>query len=112
MNLQQSLQSFLFFTLAGLFEIGGGWLIWLWIKGGRTWFFGLAGMLLLIGFGLIMTLVPANFGRAYAAYGGIFVIMSLLWGWGIDTHPPDLYDIAGTMMILLGVGMMLYWPRH
>lgn len=109
----QGSQTFLlYFTLAGLFEIGGCSLIWLWLKEQRPFGWGLAGAVLLIGFGLIMTLAPANFGRSYAAYGGVFVALSLFWGWWIDKQPPDIYDMAGVLMVLLGVGVMLYWPRH
>ena len=47
-------------------------------------------------YGVIATLQPANFGRTYAAYGGVFVIMALLWGWMVDKIKPDLYDVIGT----------------
>ncbi|HEY9842379.1 MAG: YnfA family protein [Candidatus Sericytochromatia bacterium] len=111
MKLFQAMAPLLYFTLAGLCEIGGGYLIWLWLKEHRPVSFGLAGAVLLIAFGYVMTMLPANFGRSYAAYGGIFVAMSLLWGWLIDKQLPDLFDLMGVTMVLLGVGVMIYWPR-
>jgi small multidrug resistance family-3 protein len=74
------------FVAAGLAEIGGGYLIWRWLREGAPWWAGLIGAAVLIGYGMIPTLQRSNFGRVYAAYGGVFVIMSLLWGWGLDRH--------------------------
>ncbi|MCL5045867.1 MAG: YnfA family protein, partial [Actinobacteria bacterium] len=82
-------KSVLFFVLAGLFEIGGGYLVWLWLREGRSAWLGLAGAAVLILYGIIPTLQPANFGRVYATYGGIFIVLSLLWGWRIDGVAPD-----------------------
>ena len=71
------------FAAAGLAEIGGGYLIWRWLREGASWPVGLAGAVILVGYGVIPTFQSsADFGRVYAAYGGVFVIMSLLWGWG------------------------------
>jgi len=50
--------------------------------------------------------------RIYATYGGIFVVMSLLWGWIFDKIPPDFYDIIGALIILIGVSIIYYWPRE
>lgn len=55
-------------------------------------------------YGIIPTLQDANFDRVYAAYGGIFVVMSVLWGYGIDGVKPDIWDISGAMIVLSGVG--------
>src|SRR5262245_57123118 len=68
---------------AGLTEIGGGYLMWLWWRDGRAWPFGLLGAAVLILYGIIPTYQAAHFGRVYAAYGGVFVVLSVLWGWGI-----------------------------
>jgi small multidrug resistance family-3 protein len=67
------------FIAAGLAEIGGGYLVWRWLREGSPWPVGLAGAVILVIYGVIPTLQPAtdNFGRVYAAYGGVFVIMSL-----------------------------------
>ena len=96
------------FILAGLAEIGGGWLVWQWLRVGRSWPLGLAGAILLILYGIIPTWQPeTHFGRVYAAYGGVFVILSLLWGWCIDGWLPDRYDLVGASVVLIGVAIML-----
>ncbi|MDX2253194.1 MAG: YnfA family protein, partial [Nitrospira sp.] len=69
------------FVLAGLCEIGGGYLVWLAMREGKHWSYGAAGAAILILYGVIPTLQPAHFGRVYAAYGGMFILLSLLWGW-------------------------------
>jgi len=63
-------------------------------------------------YGAIPTLQPANFGRVYAAYGGIFVILSIVWGWQIDKIAPDKFDLLGAWIVLLGVVVILYAPRN
>ncbi len=99
------------FLLAGLMEIGGGYLVWLWLREGRGVFLGVAGGLLLFLYGVVPTFQLAHFGRVYAAYGGVFVILSVLWGWWIDGRVPDRFDVIGTTLCLVGVGIMMYWPR-
>lgn len=105
------LKSLLYFLLAGFCEIGGGYLVWLWLREGKSFGFALAGWLLLILYGIVPALQLANFGRVYAAYGGVFIILSLLWGWKIDRVPPDLPDWIGCFLITLGVVIMMYYPR-
>lgn len=104
-------QSILFFLLAGLCEIGGGYLVWLWLRDGRSLWIGGAGGLLLMLYGVVHTLQPASFGRVYAAYGGVFIVLSLLWGWQVDQTPPDRFDLIGAGIALLGVLVIIYWPR-
>lgn len=99
------------FVLAGLMEIGGGYLVWLWLREGRAFFLGALGGLLLFLYGVVPTLQPAHFGRVYAAYGGVFVVLSLLWGWWVDGRPPDRADIAGAALCAIGVAVIMYWPR-
>lgn len=105
------LKSISYFILAGLFEIGGGYLLWLWLREGKSISYGFWGAIILIFYGVIPTLQPASFGRVYAAYGGIFIILSILWGWGIDKVSPDKFDIIGGLISLLGVLIIMYWPR-
>ena len=99
------------FALAGLCEIGGGYLVWLWLRNHRSVFLGVAGGLVLFVYGILPTFQPSHFGRVYAAYGGVFVVLSLLWGWWIDGHRPDAPDVAGGLICLVGVGIIMYWPR-
>lgn len=102
--------AFLFF-LAGLAEIGGGYLVWLWLRERWPLLYGVLGGVVLFIYGVIPTLQPANFGRVYAAYGGVFVVMSLLWGWLIDKTRPDLYDLVGGIIVVAGVGLIMFGPR-
>lgn len=68
------------FVLAGLAEIGSGYLVWRWLRAGAAWPVGLAGAVILVGYGIVPTFQRhADFGRTYAAYGGVFVVMSLLF---------------------------------
>ncbi len=104
-------QSLLFFGLAGLCEIGGGYLIWLWLKEGKGGWSGLVGGLILVLYGIIATFQPTTFGRTYAAYGGVFIVMALGWGWLVDGKRPDLFDLVGGSIVLIGVLVIMFWPR-
>jgi small multidrug resistance family-3 protein len=101
---------FLFF-LAALFEIGGGYLVWLWLRENKGLTYGFLGGLTLAVYGIIPTFQPAHFGRVYAAYGGIFIVSSLIWGAFVDKKRPDKYEIIGALIALLGVFIMFYIPR-
>lgn len=105
------LKSIGYFILAGLLEIGGGYLIWLWLREGKEISYAIGGAVILILYGVVPTLQPANFGRVYAAYGGVFIVLSILWGWGIDKVAPDRCDIIGGMISLAGVLIIMYGPR-
>jgi len=99
------------FVLAGLCEIGGGWLIWKWLRDGKPGWWGLIGGVVLILYGVVPTLQPAHFARVYAVYGGFFIVLSLLWGWWFDGKVPDRFDVFGAVISLAGVCFMMYWPR-
>ncbi len=81
-------KSLLYFLAAGLCEIGGGYLVWLWLREGRSVWLAAVGAAVLVLYGVIPTFQPANFGRVYAAYGGVFVALSILWGWRVDGVAP------------------------
>ena len=105
----ENIKSIFYFLLAGVFEIGGGYLIWLWLRQGKSLIYGIIGALVLILYGIIPTLQPenSNFGRVYATYGGIFIVLSILWGWKVDNIIPDKFDLIG----LIGVLIIMYAPR-
>jgi small multidrug resistance family-3 protein len=65
----------------------------------------------LILYGIIPTYQEANFGRVYAAYGGVFVLLSIVWGWVIDQIAPDFYDLLGGFICLVGVTIIMYMPH-
>jgi small multidrug resistance family-3 protein len=99
------------FVIAGLAEIGGGWLIWQAIREGRPLSWGVLGGLVLVFYGIIPTFQrEAAFGRVYAAYGGIFIVLSLLWAWRVDGWQPDRTDLLGALVALIGV-VIIMWPR-
>lgn len=100
-----------YFVLAGIFEIGGGYLVWLWLREGKPIGYALTGAVILVLYGVVPTLQPAHFGRVYAAYGGVFIVLSILWGWKIDHIAPDRYDLIGGGIALIGVCIIMYWPR-
>jgi len=104
-------KSLFYFFLAGLFEIGGGYLIWLWLRESKPMWLGALGAVALVLYGVIPTLQPAQFGRVYAAYGGVFILMAMFWGWKVDGLLPDRYDLIGVSLALLGVLIIMYWPR-
>jgi small multidrug resistance family-3 protein len=104
-------QSVFLFFLAGLAEIGGGYLMWVWLRRSEPIFLGVIGAAVLVLYGVIPTFQPAHFGRVYAAYGGVFVVMALAWSWLVDKRPPDLYDVLGGLVVVAGVGIIMYWPR-
>ena len=100
------------FILAGLFEIGGGYLVWLWIREQRSAWLGLIGFALLALYGVVPVFQPPEhpFGRVYAVYGAVFIILSVLWGWKIDQEIPDHRDWLGMSICLMGALIMI-WPR-
>lgn len=106
------MRSVLLFLLAGLCEIGGGYLVWLWLRESRGVWLGVIGFVFLASYGVVPIFQPNEhpFGRIYAAYGAVFIILSVLWGWGIDRRSPDLRDLGGAAICLLGATIMM-WPR-
>ncbi len=111
MPIEKIARSVFLFLLAGLCEIGGGWLVWQWLREGRGFSWGLLGAIVLIAYGIVPTFQPAHFGRVYATYGGFFIVLSLLWGWILDGNTPDRFDLIGAAVSLIGVSIIMYWPR-
>ncbi|MCW7470051.1 YnfA family protein [Leptospira kanakyensis] len=101
----------LVFFLAGLCEIGGGYLIWLWIRENKSIFIGILGFIILGFYGVVATYQPTNFARTYATYGGIFIVMSLAWAWKFDQFVPNRFDIIGASIALIGVMIIFFAPR-
>lgn len=106
-------RSVLLFILAAVAEIGGAWLIWQGLREHRGWIWMGAGIVALGAYGFVATLQPdAHFGRILAAYGGVFVAGSLLWGMALDGFRPDRWDVVGALICLIGVAVIMYAPRN
>jgi small multidrug resistance family-3 protein len=102
-------RSIALFVAAALAEIGGAYLIWLGLKEHRGLLFVGLGAMALTLYGVIASFQPSNeFGRVLAAYGGVFVAGSLLWGVVFDDFRPDRADVAGALVCLAGVGIIMY----
>jgi len=107
-----TVRSIALFVVAAVAEIGGAYLMWQAIKEGRGVLFALAGAAALAGYGAVAALQPdANFGRVLAAYGGVFIVGSLVWGVIFDGFRPDRYDVAGAIACLVGIAVIMYAPR-
>jgi small multidrug resistance family-3 protein len=105
-------RSVLLFVLAALAEIGGAWLVWQGVREQRGLLWAGAGVVALGMYGFVATLQPdAHFGRILAAYGGVFVVGSLLWGVVLDGFRPDRFDLIGAALCLVGVVVIMYAPR-
>ncbi len=105
------LKSILIFIIAGFCEVIGCFLIWAWMREGKPLYYGIFGFIILLLYGLISCLQTDNFARNFAAYGGFFIILSLLWAWKYDQFIPDKFDWIGCFFILVGVVVIFYAPR-
>ena len=106
------LRSAALFVLAALLEIGGAWLVWQGVRENKGWLWAAGGVLALGAYGFVATFQPdAHFGRVLAAYGGIFVAGSILWGVVADGYRPDRSDSKGAHLFLAGMAVIMYAPR-
>ncbi|MCW2581582.1 MAG: hypothetical protein JWQ53_372 [Klenkia sp.] len=107
-----TLRSIALFALAAVLEIGGAWLVWQGVREHRGWSWIGAGVVALGLYGLTAAQQPdAAFGRVLAAYGGVFIVGSLLWAAVADGFRPDRWDVTGALVCLVGVGLIMYAPR-
>lgn len=112
MDASAIIKSLALFAVAGLAEIGGGYLVWQWLRVGKSVWIGLLGGAILILYGVIPTLqTESAFGRVYAAYGGIFIVLSIAWGVIFDGWRPDRFDLIGAGIALVGV-ILIMWGRN
>lgn len=100
------------YAAAALAEIGGCFAFWAWARLGRSAFWLLPGLVALALFaGLLTRVESAAAGRAYAAYGGVYIAASLLWLWLVEGARPDRWDLSGAAICLAGAALILYGPR-
>ncbi len=96
------------FVLAGLCEIGGGYLVWGWMREHKPLLWALLGAAILAAYGVVAALQPiTEFGRVYVAYGGIFITLSLAWDIVVDGFRPDKWDLVGAAICIVGVFIMV-----
>jgi small multidrug resistance family-3 protein len=102
-------RSIALFAAAALAEIGGAYLVWLGLREHKGALFVALGALTLALYGVVATFQPSHeFGRVLAAYGGVFIVGSLLWGVAFDGFHPDRADVIGATICLAGVGVIMY----
>jgi small multidrug resistance family-3 protein len=107
------MNSLLWYTLAALGEIGGCFAFWAWLRMHKSPLWLIPGIGALIVFALALTRIDtAHAGRAYAAYGGVYILASILWLRGAEGVVPDRWDIMGALISLAGAGVILFVPRH
>jgi small multidrug resistance family-3 protein len=100
------------YAAAALAEIAGCFAFWAWLRLDRSPLWILPGLLSLTLFAWLLTLVDSSAaGRAYAAYGGVYIAASLLWLWIVEATRPDRWDVIGAAVCLLGAGIILLGPR-
>jgi small multidrug resistance family-3 protein len=104
--------SFLIYAGAALAEIAGCFAFWAWLRLGRSAWWAAPGLASLAVFALLLTRVESDLaGRAYAAYGGVYIAASLAWLFAVERQAPDRWDLAGAAVCLIGAGLILYGPR-
>jgi small multidrug resistance family-3 protein len=99
------------FIIAALCEIGGAYLVWQWQRNDKPVLMALVGVIVLFLYSLIQTAQAFSFGRVFAAYGGIFIVTALCWGWIVDGHTPDRWDWIGSALCLFGAAIIVAVPR-
>ena len=104
--------NYVWFFLAALFEIAGCYGFWMWLRQGKSAWWALPAILSLVLFALLLTKVEAAYaGRAYAAYGGVYIVASIGWLWLVEQRAPDRWDLLGAAICLVGAGVILLGPR-
>lgn len=106
------MSSFFIYAAAALAEIAGCFAFWAWLRSGASALWVIPGTACLVVFALLLTFIPTEAaGRAFAAYGGIYILASLAWMWGVEGVRPDRFDVTGAAMCLAGAAIILLAPR-
>jgi small multidrug resistance family-3 protein len=106
------MKTYLAFAVAALAEIAGCFAFWAWLRQDRSWIWLAPGMVALALFAYLLTLAESEAaGRAYAAYGGIYIVAAILWLWGFEGHRPDRWDVVGAAVCLVGSAIIMFAPR-
>lgn len=100
------------FLLTAVAEIVGCYLPYLWLREGRSAWLLIPAALSLALFAWLLTLHPTAAGRVYAAYGGVYIFVAILWLWGVDGIRPTTWDVVGSLVALVGMGIIMFAPRN
>ena len=106
------LKTFGLFVLTAIAEIVGCYLPYLWLKQGKSIWLLLPAAVSLGLFAWLLSLHPTAAGRVYAAYGGVYIFVAILWLWGVDGIRPGVWDVVGSMVALLGMSIIMFAPRQ
>src|SRR5260370_11260986 len=101
------------YVAAAFLEIGGCFAFWAWLRLGASALWTVPGLLALALFAWLLTLVEVDAaGRAYAAYGGIYIAATLVWLWLVEGTRPDRLDVTGVVVCLVGAAIILFVPHR
>jgi small multidrug resistance family-3 protein len=111
--MQNHMATAFLYISAATAEIAGCFAFWAWLRLDRSIWWLAPGVVALVAFAYLLTLSPSeNAGRAYAAYGGVYIVASFLWLWIVEGRLPDRWDIIGGALALAGAAIILFGPRH
>ncbi len=106
------LKTIALFVITALAEIVGCYLPYLWLKEDKSIFLLIPSAVSLTLFAWLLTLHPAAAGRVYAAYGGVYIFVAILWLWGVDGMKPTMWDLIGGSVALLGMSIIIFAPNN
>jgi small multidrug resistance family-3 protein len=106
------LKTILLFMLTAVAEIAGCYLPYLWLREGKSAWLMIPAALCLALFAWLLTLHPTAAGRVYAAYGGVYIFVAILWLWVVDGIRPTAWDVLGSLVALAGMGIIMFGPRN
>ncbi len=101
----------LLFLATAVAEIVGCYLPYLWLRKDGSPILLAPAALSLAGFAWLLTLHPTGAGRTYASYGGIYVVVAIVWGWLVDKQAPDRWDLIGSTLAIAGMAIIAFAPR-
>lgn len=106
------LKTFVLFVATAIAEIAGCYLPYLWLRQGQSAWLLIPGAMSLALFAWLLTLHPTAAGRTYAAYGGVYIFVALLWLWLVEDIRPSVWDMTGAFITLVGMGIIMFAPRE
>lgn len=106
------LKTLFLFMLTAIAEIVGCYLPYLWLKQDKSIWLLVPGAASLALFAWLLSLHPTASGRVYAAYGGVYIFMAILWLWQVDGIKPTVWDMVGSLVALTGMAIIMFGPKH